>query len=120
MAATIGVGRRGDMIGSGDLDDVTERTQPRHHEHAELQARKECGPGTQEWSGEHGIRSTPRQWCFHTIRHMAEIPRRNAMTNHPRYQNTARGRRVDPVTAFAHEPCQITHARATSCGRSTG
>ena len=26
---------------------------------------------------------------------------------------------VDPVTAFAHEPCQITHAHATQLPRYT-
>ena len=57
---------------------------------------------------------TPRQGCFHTIRHMAQIPRRRAMTNHPRYQNRPREHGIDAGTAFAHGPCQIPHARATS------
>jgi hypothetical protein len=63
---------------------------------------------------------TPRQGSFHTIRHMAQIRTRNATWNRPRRKNSLRERRVDPVTAFARQPCQITHARATSCGRSTG
>jgi hypothetical protein len=60
------------------------------------------------------------QGSFSTIRHMDQIPRRNAMTNRRRYQNRPRELRIHAVTAFAHEPCQITHARATSCGWSTG
>ena len=35
------------------------------------------------------------------------------MTNRPRYQNSPRERRIHAVTAFARQPCQITHARAT-------
>ncbi len=55
----------------------------------------------------------------HTIRHMAQIQRRNAMTNRPRYQKRPRERRIHAVTAFAHQPCQIPHAPATSCSRYT-
>ena len=60
---------------------------------------------------------TLRQGSLSTIRHMNQIPTRNDTSNHPRWQNNPLERRVVPVTAFAHEPCQITHARATSCGR---
>ena len=60
---------------------------------------------------------TLRQGSFSTIRHMNQIRTRNDTSNHPRRQNSPRERRVNPVTAFAHEPCQIAHARATSCGR---
>ena len=35
------------------------------------------------------------------------------MTNHPRYQNTPLEHSFEPGTAFAYEPCQITHAPAT-------
>ena len=55
------------------------------------------------------------QGSFSTIRPMNRIPRRNAMANRRRYQNRPRELRIHPVTAFAHEPCQITHAPATSC-----
>ena len=37
------------------------------------------------------------------------------MTNPPNHQDWSYVHVVDPVTAFAHEPCQITHAHATSC-----
>ena len=66
------------------------------------------------------VRPTLRQGSYSTIRHMDQISRRNAMTNHPRYQNRPREHGIDAGTAFAHGPCQIAHARATSCGRSTG
>lgn len=62
-----------------------------------------------------GARSTLWQGSFFTIRHMVQIPRRNAMTNRLRYRDRPRERRIHAVTAFAHEPCQITHAPATSC-----
>ncbi len=66
-------------------------------------------------SPEMDVPPTLCQGSFSTIRHMAQIPRRNAMTNRPRYRDRPRERRIDAVTAFAHEPCQITHAPATSC-----
>ena len=50
-----------------------------------------------------------------TIRHMNRIRPKTATSNRPRRQNSRRELRVNPVTAFAHQPCQITHARATSC-----
>jgi len=54
------------------------------------------------------------------VSHMTQIPRRNEMTNCPHQQNRLLERRVRAVAAFAHQPCQIPHAPATSCGRSTG
>ncbi len=63
---------------------------------------------------------TLRQGSFTTIRHMDQIRPRNATSNQPRRQNSPRELPVNPVTAFAHQPCQFTHASATSCVRSTG
>ena len=71
-----------------------------------------------EFSVESPAMDVPPTLCqgsFSTIRHMAQIPRRNAMTNRSRYRDRPRDLRIHAVTAFAHEPCQITHAPATSC-----
>jgi hypothetical protein len=55
------------------------------------------------------------QGSFSTIRHMNRIRPKTATSNRPRGQNSPRELRVDPVTAFAYQPCQIPHAPATSC-----
>ena len=61
---------------------------------------------------------TPRQGCFHTIRHMAQTPRRTAMTNRPRYRDRPRERRIHAVTAFAHNPVNShTHVQQVAAGQ---
>ena len=52
------------------------------------------------------------QGCFHSIRHMAQIPRRNAMTNRPRYRDRPHECCVDAVTWLAHSPVRShTHVQ---------
>jgi len=72
-------------------------------------------PGFSVESPDIDVPPTLGQGSFSTIRHIDQIRMGNVTSNRPRGQNSPREFRVNPVTAFAHQPCQITHAPATSC-----